>query len=337
MGMAARIGINGFGRIGKLVLRLSLETPDLQVVQVNDPMGIEMMAHLLAYDSLHGKLPAKVGHDARGLLVGGRGIPVSGAASPAAIPWRQGGAEFIVEASGRFKDRPSLLGHLENGARKVILSCPAADDSLDRMVVVGVNHQNLRPGDALISNASCTTNCVAIVLRVLMEEFGVRRAFLNTVHPVTNNQNLQDGPHDDFRRARSAVCNIIPTTTSAVPAVQAIFPEMRGLFDGMATRVPVADCSFVELTAQLQRATRREEINEAFRRHAARELAGILEFVSDPIVSRDVNGNRHSAVFDSLATKVLDGDLVQVLAWYDNETGYAARILDLLRHISGRT
>ena len=331
MRMAARIGINGFGRIGKLVLRLSLETTDLQIVQVNDPMPIDLMAHLLTYDSLHGKLQAEVGHDAQHLIIDGRSIHVTGAVRPADILWRQNGVEFVIDASGKFMDRPSLLGHLENGARKIILSCPARDESLDRTVVMGVNHQDLMPGDAFVSNASCTTNCVAIVLRVLMNEFGVKRAFMNTVHPVTNNQNLQDGPHSDFRRARSAIRNIIPTTTSAVPAIQVIFPEMRGHFDGLATRVPVADCSFVELTAQLRRAVCREEINAAFRAQAARELAGYLEYCADPIVSSDVSRNRHSAVFDALATKVLDGDLIQVLAWYDNETGYAARICDLLR------
>lgn len=213
----------------------------------------------------------------------------------------------------------------------MILSCPADDDSIDRSVIMGVNHKELRSSDRLISNSSCTSNCVAIMLKVLKDEFGIRKAFMNTVHPFTNNQNLQDGYHTDFRRARSAMNNIIPTTSSAIRIIPIIMPDLKGIFDGFATRVPVADCSFVELTAHLSADVSVNEINSVFKKNSQGELKDYLEYCEDPIVSSDVNNNRHSAIFDALSTKVLGKDLIQILAWYDNEIGYSSRLIDLLK------
>lgn len=332
--MSIRIGINGLGRIGKLVLRLALKTPDIEVVHVNDKMDIALMVHLLKYDTLHGKLEAEISHDANHIIINGKQILITNSTEPSKIPWNVNGVDIVVESSGQFKNKATLEGHLLAGVQKVILSCPANDNSLDRTVVLGVNHQEILPSDKLISNASCTTNCVAVVLSVLQKEFGIKKAFMNTVHPFTNNQNLQDGAHSDFRRARAAMNNIIPTTSSAIKTTQLVIPEMQNIFDGFATRVPVADCSFIELTAQLDRNVTVQEINDVYKKYAETELKGYLEYCEDPVVSSDINNNTHSAVFDALLTKVLGGDLIQTIAWYDNETGYSARILDLIKYIA---
>lgn len=332
--MAVKIGINGFGRIGKLVFRLALNTPGLEVVHLNDKMTTDLMAHLLKYDSVHGKFDANINYDSNHLSVNGKDIFVSNYTSPAEIPWNETGANIVVDSSGKFKTKQLLEPHFNGGVKKVILSCPSSDNSVDKTVVMGVNNNEILPTDRIISNASCTTNCVAVALKVLKNEFGVKRAFMNTVHPTTNNQNLQDGFHSDFRRARSAINNIIPTTTSAIKTIHLLFPEMKEIFDGFATRVPVADCSFVEFTAQLGKNVSKQEINDAFKHYADNELKNYLEYCDDPIVSSDINNNYHSAIFDSLATKVIGGDLIQILAWYDNECGYSARIVDLIKYIS---
>ncbi len=333
--MAIRIGINGFGRIGKYVFRLAVETPGIEVVHLNDSkMDTRLMAHLLKYDSVHHRFGADIGFDENHLYVNGSKIAVTNSASPSEIPWQQSGVDVAVDSCGKFKERKTLQGHLDNGVKKVILSCPPADGSIDRTIVMGANHTEIAPTDRIISNASCTTNCVGIMLKVLRDEFGIKRAFMNTVHPTTNNQNIQDGFHSDYRRARSAINNIIPTTTSAIKTIHIIYPDMKDIFDGFATRVPVADCSFVELTAQLNKNVTVGEINDAFRKHSTGALRDYLEYCNEPIVSTDVNNNTHSAVYDELATKVIGGDLVQVLAWYDNESGYSARIIDLAKYIS---
>lgn len=332
--MSVKIGINGFGRIGKLVFRLAYDLPGFKIVQVNDKMPIELLAHLLKYDSLHGRFKAEISHDKDHLTINDQKILVTNSAEPAKINWPQTGVDIVIESSGKFKTRKSLEGHLRKTVRKVILTCPASDDSIDRTIVMGVNHKTIQAADRIISNASCTTNCVAVILKVLKEEFGLKRSFLNTVHPATNNQNLQDGFHSDFRRARSALNNIIPTTTSAIEAVKLIFPELKNRFDGFATRVPVADCSFVELTAQLSGNVQPVDINSAFQSYARCSLNGYLEYADEPLVSSDINDNPHSAVFDSLATKVLAGDLIQIIAWYDNESGYSNRIIDLLKYLA---
>jgi len=333
--MTIRIGINGFGRIGKLVFRLASENPNMEVVHVNDKMPIDLMVHLLKYDSLHGKFLADVEHDYNHIIVNGKSILITHHEKPSLIPWQQKRAEIVIESSGKHNDRFLLEGHLINGVNKVILSCPAVDNSVDRTVVMGVNHHEIKPSDQIISNSSCTTNCVAIMLKVLKGRFGIKRAFMNTVHPFTNNQNLQDGFHKDFRRARAAMNNIIPTTSSAVKSIPIIMPDMKNIFDGFATRVPVADCSFVELTAQLCKDVSVNIINETFMLYAQNQLKGYLEYCVDPIVSSDINNNFHSAIFDSLSTKILVNDLIQIIAWYDNEYGYSSRIIDLIQYIAG--
>lgn len=327
----SKIGINGFGRIGKFVSRLVLLSSELELVHINDKMSPEMIAHLLKYDSIHGKFEMDVTFDDHYLYVNNHNILITNYLNHEDIPWGINNVEVVVESSGKFKTKPLLEKHLKDSVKKVILSCPPDDDSIDKMVVLGVNESILEDSDAIISNASCTTNCVGIMLQVLEEKFGVQQAFMNTVHPMTNNQNLQDGYHSDFRRARCAINNIIPTTTSAIGAVEKIMPKLNGKFDGFATRVPIADCSFVELTAQLESKTTSEDINEAFRQAAHGNLKPYLAFTSDPIVSSDIQSESHSAIFDALSTKVLGGDFIQILAWYDNESGYSNRIVDLIQ------
>ncbi|HRZ42456.1 MAG TPA: type I glyceraldehyde-3-phosphate dehydrogenase [Bacteroidales bacterium] len=332
--MKLKIGINGLGRIGKLVFRLLEGEPDMEVVHLNDKMNPELLAHLLRYDTIHGRYSGTIEGRDGALLVNGRKVLLTHGTHPKDIPWSRSGVDIVVESSGQFKTGSLLTHHVRNGVKKVVLTCPADDSSIDRTVVMGINHQQLVPADSIISNASCTTNCVAMMLKVLHDHFIVQRAFMNTVHPFTNNQSLLDGPHSDFRRARAAVGNIIPTTTSAIRTIPLVMPEMKGRFDGFATRVPVTDGSFVELTAELGTRVTTQTINAAFRTASEQGLKGLLACCDEPIVSSDVIGNPHSAIFDILATKVIHGDLVQVLAWYDNESGYAHRIIDLLRYLS---
>lgn len=329
-----RLGINGFGRIGKLVCRMLLSDENFDLVQINDPMSTEAIAHLLKYDSLHGLYETDVSYGDNFISVNGKQVAVTHCTSPSLIPWKEHGAKIVIDSSGKFKTAVGLQGHLNRGAETVILSSPADDDSIIRTVVMGVNHNTITIEDKIISNMSCTTNCVVIMLQVLLKHFGVKRAFMNTVHPFTNNQNLQDGFHKDLRRARSAFNNIIPTTTSAIKATTLIFPALKGRFDGFATRVPVADCSFVELTAQLATKTNIDTINAVFLSEAKGELQHYLEYTNAPIVSSDIQRNRHSAIFDAQLTRVLDDDLIQIIAWYDNEAGYSARIVDLVKYIS---
>lgn len=332
--MSLKIGINGFGRIGKLVFRYSEPEPQMEVTHINDKMGIDLIRHLLKYDSIHGQFEGTVKIEDNYLIINDRKILVTNYAEPSEIPWQKSEVQYIVDSSGKFKTSQKLEGHLRGGVKKVILSSPAEKNQIDRTVVLGVNQKEIQSNDKFISNASCTTNCVSIVLKVLLDEFGIERAFLNTVHPFTNNQNLQDGFHKDFRRARSAYNNIIPTTTSAIDTTSIVIPELRGKFDGFATRVPVADCSFVEINAQMSKKTSIYEINEAYRFHSENHLKGILEYCEEPIVSSDVTNNRHSAIFDALATKIIGGDFVQLLAWYDNESGYSSRIIDLIKFLA---
>lgn len=332
--MAIRIGINGLGRIGKLVFRLAFENQNIEVVQINDKMDTKLMAHLLKYDSLHGPFMHKVDFDANHIYVDGKQILVTNQLSPSSIERTNLGVDIVVDSSGHFKTAQLLQGHIDNGAKKVILSCPPDDDSIEKSVVLGVNDEILTSSDTIISNASCTTNCVAVMLKVLCDEFGFVKGFMNTVHPTTNNQNLQDGYHSDPRRARCAICNIIPTTSSAIRSVERVMPALKNRFDGFATRVPVADCSFVELTAQLSQKVTVEQINAAFKKYSEGKLGKYLEYTNDPIVSSDITNNPHSAIFDALATKVLMGDMIQILGWYDNEYGYSSRIIDLIQQIA---
>jgi glyceraldehyde 3-phosphate dehydrogenase len=326
-----RVGINGFGRIGRLVFRLMQQRDDMQLVAVNDPMLLKTLVHLLKYDTVHGRFGRKVWGDesTETLFVDGRPMKKYAHFHPDKIPWNEHQVDVVVESSGLFLTKDMLQGHLRSGVKKVILTCPPKE-KLDNMVVLGVNGHTLSPDHQIISNASCTTNCVAPVLKVLEDHFGIDRVFLNTVHPYTNNQNVIDSPHHDLRRARNAADNIIPTTTSAIKAVKEILPSLKDRFDGFATRVPVSDGSFAELNAILKSNTSVEEVNSLFEMAAQSQMKGIIQYCEDPIVSSDVIGNSHSAVFDALSTRVLGGNFVQVLAWYDNEYGYSSRMLELI-------
>ncbi|MFO7977859.1 MAG: type I glyceraldehyde-3-phosphate dehydrogenase [Bacteroidales bacterium] len=330
-----RVGINGFGRIGKLIFRLMQQRDDMQVVAVNDPMLLKTLVHLLKYDTVHGRFDQPVRSDESNdmLYVNDHGMKKYSFFNPEKIPWDDHQVDVVVESSGLFLTRDTLSGHLRPGVKKVILSCPPKE-KLDNMVVLGVNHQTLERSQQLISNASCTSNCLAPVLKVLDDHFGIDRAMMNTVHPVTNNQRVMDSPHQDLRRARSAGDNIIPTTTTAIKAVKEILPALKDRFDGFATRVPVSDGSFVELNVILNKGTTVEEVNSLFEMAAQNQMKGIIEYCEDPIVSSDVIGNPHSAVFDALSTRVLGGTFIQVLAWYDNEYGYSSRMLDLIAAVS---
>ena len=326
-----RVGINGFGRIGRLVFRLMQERQDMKLVAVNDPMLLKTLVHLLKYDTVHGRFGREVRGDeaTETLFANGHSMKKYSFFHPDKIPWEEHQVDVVVESSGLFLTRDMLEGHLRPGVKKVILSCPPKE-KLDNMVVLGVNHHTLAPEQKLLSNASCTTNCVAPLLKVLEDHFGIDRVFMNTVHPYTNNQRVIDSPHHDLRRARNAADNIIPTTTSAIKAVKEIMPSLRDRFDGFATRVPVSDGSYVELNAILKGKTSVEEVNSLFEMAAENQMKGIIQYCEDPIVSSDVIDNPHSAIFDALSTLVLGGNFVQVLAWYDNEYGYSSRMIDLI-------
>ncbi len=326
-----RIGINGIGRIGKLLFRLIHHRNDMETLVVNDPMDLHALVHLLKYDTVHGAFGQSVGadEDQQQILVNGRKIRKYGYHDPSDIPWHKHEVQVVVDASGLFVTRETLQKHGKEGVRNIVLSCPPAQD-LDNMIVIGVNEDSLRPGQKIISNASCTTNCIAPILQLIEGYWGIDRAFMNTVHPFTNSQNVTDGPHRDLRRGRCANQNIIPTTTSAIKAVHKLMPGLAGCFDGLATRVPVSDGSFVELNAILRGKTTVAEVNDLFREAAGGLLGGIIQYCEDPIVSSDVIGNPHSAVFDSLSTRVLGGDFLQIIAWYDNEFAYASRLVDLI-------
>lgn len=329
-----RIGINGIGRIGKLVFRLVQQRDDMEVVAVNDPMPLETLVHLLKYDSIHGLFSRDIrrGDKQDEIRVNGHVVKKYAELHPEYINWDEHSVDVVIDSSGEFLDMKTLSGHLKPGVKKVILSCPPAEE-LDNMVVIGVNEHSLGPKHRIISNASCTTNCIAPVLKILDDHFGIDRAMMNTVHPYTNSQNVIDAPHKDLRRARCANENIIPTTTSAIKAVQQILPSLKGRFDGFASRVPVSDGSFVELNAILEKKTSIYEINELMHHFSLNQMSSILEYCEDPIVSKDIVGNPHSAVFDSLCTRVLGGDFIQILAWYDNEFAYSNRIIDLIKHL----
>ncbi|PWG15330.1 type I glyceraldehyde-3-phosphate dehydrogenase [Streptomyces sp. V2] len=328
--MTVRVGINGFGRIGRTYLRAALERgEDVEVVAVNDIAPAATLAHLLEYDSTFGRLGREVGHDERSITVDGRRIAVTAERDPAALRWGELGVELVVESTGRFRDRDSAALHLKAGARGVLLSAPGK--GVDATIVMGVNDGAYDRGhDRIVSAASCTTNCVAPMVKVLDDSFGVERGMLTTVHGYTNDQSLIDGPHKDLRRARSAALSIIPTGTGAARAVGLVLPELSGTLDGIAVRVPVEDGSLTDLTAVLHRPVSRDEINDAFETAARGPLRGVLRVSHAPIVSRDVIGDPASCVFDPALTQV-GGTLAKVFGWYDNEWGYTNRLLDLTR------
>jgi glyceraldehyde 3-phosphate dehydrogenase len=328
--MAIRIGINGFGRIGKLVFRLMLQNNDFEVAGINDTADINTLAHLLRYDSAHGPFLGSVEVSDGKLIVNGKPISVYHENIPANIPRTMSGADIVIESSGMFLTRESLIGHLQSGAKKVILTCPP-QNPLDKTIIIGINEDTLTLDDSLISNASCTANSVAPLIKILDEKFGLEQAFMNTVHPATNNQRLIDAPHKDLRRSRTALTNIIPTTSTAIPIIIELFPFLKDKFDGLATRVPVEDGSLIEVTAELSECVSPEELNKAFYEASVGNHKNIIQYCKDPIVSSDIIGNPHSVVFDSLLTKVLSGNFVQIIGWYDNEFGYSNRVVDLAK------
>jgi len=327
--MVIRIAINGFGRIGRNVFRICQTRKDVEVVAINDLTSPAVLAHLLKYDSVHGRYPGKVRAGKDWIAVDGAKIKISAERDPRALPHAANGVDFVVEATGVFARREQCAWHLEAGAKKVLLTVPPKDE-IDRMVVLGVNDDTLKATDQIISNASCTTNCLAPLAHVLQEEFGIRHGLMTTVHAYTNDQRILDLPHSDLRRARAAAANIIPTSTGAARAVGKILPALAGKLDGCAMRVPVPDGSVVDLVARLKKKAGVAEVNEAMREWGKKRLKGVLEYTEDPIVSSDIVGNPHSSVFDAGATMAIAGDMVKVISWYDNEWGYSNRVVELM-------
>lgn len=325
-----KVAINGFGRIGRITFRNLLSKPNVEVVAFNDLTSPETLAHLLKYDSVHKRFPGEVKVDGEYLIINGQRIRVYAEKDPSNLPWKDLGVDVVVEATGRFRNRLDMGKHIQAGAKKVILTVPAdkAED-VDATIVLGVNEHVITPDLVFVSNASCTTNCLAPVAKVLNDSFGIKRGLMNTIHSYTNDQIILDSPHKDLRRARAAAVSIIPTSTGAAKAVGLVVPELKGKLDGFAMRVPTPDGSVVDLTAELCRNATVEEINAAMKVAAAGPMKGILEYCEDPIVSIDVVGNPHSSVFDSKLTKVMDGNFIKIVSWYDNEFGYSNRVSEL--------
>ena len=331
--MSIRVAINGFGRIGRLVFKAAHYDKKVEVVAINDLTDAHTLAHLLKYDSVHGKYPEKVAFEGEYLVAGDKKVKVIAEKDPAKLPWKENGIDIVVESTGVFRKREQLENHLRQGAKKVVLTVPAKDE-IDNTIVLGVNNDQLRASDKIVSNASCTTNCLAPVAKVLHDNFGIVRGFMTTIHGYTNDQRLLDLPHSDLRRARAAALSMIPTTTGAARAVGKVIPDLNGKLDGVSIRVPVCDGSIVDLVAELGKNVTAEEVNAAMKKAAEGEMKGILDYCTDPIVSVDVIGNSHSSIFDSLSTSVMDGNFVKVFSWYDNEWGYSSRTLDLVKIIA---
>lgn len=331
--MATKVGINGFGRIGRNVFRAALNNPAVEIVAVNDLTDAKTLAHLLKYDSIHGILDAEIKADGANLVVNGKTIKVLAEREPAKLPWKDLGVTVVVESTGRFTDRDKAAAHLEAGAKKVIISAPAKQE--DITIVMGVNEDKYdAAAHHVISNASCTTNCLAPFAKVLHEKFGIKRGLMTTVHSYTNDQQILDLPHKDLRRARAAGVSIIPTTTGAAKAVALVLPELKGKLNGFAMRVPTPNVSVVDLVAELDKTVTAEEINAALKAAAEGELKGILAYTDEPLVSKDFNGNPNSSIVDGLSTMVIEGSLVKVVSWYDNEWGYSSRVVDLIAFVA---
>lgn len=329
-----KVGINGFGRIGRLTFRAILKKGNIEVIAINDITDTKTLAHLLKYDSVHGRFPGEIAVEGDFLVVNGKKIRVFAERDPVNLPWKELGVTVVVESTGIFRTREKLNKHLAAGASKVILSVPAdTKEDVDATIVLGVNDHILKPGMKLISLASCTTNCLAPVAKVLNDKFGIRRGLMNTIHSYTNDQIILDAPHKDLRRARAAAVSIIPTKTGAAKAIGLVIPEIDGKLDGFAVRVPTADGSLVDLTCELAKNVTRDEVNAAMKAAADGPMKGILEYTDEPLVSCDIIGNTHSSVFDSLLTKVMDGNMVKVISWYDNEAGYSNRLADTIEKV----
>lgn len=333
--MAIRIGINGFGRIGRNVLRASLGHPDLEFVAINDLTDAKTLAYLLKYDSVHGTLDADVEAKDSHLLVNGKSLTVLAKKDPKELPWKDLGVDVVIESTGRFTDREGAGRHLSAGAKRVIISAPAKDP--DVTIVLGVNERTYDPAKhAIISNASCTTNCLAPVAKVLLDTFGIQHGLMTTIHSYTNDQQLLDLPHKDLRRARAAALSMVPTSTGAAKALHLVLPQLKGKLDGMAIRVPTPNVSLVDLTVETERDCDAAAVNASFRAAAEGALKGILQYSEAPIVSVDKNGDPHSATLDAPLTTVTQNRMVKVMAWYDNEWGYSCRVRDLITFIAGR-
>ena len=330
--MAVKVGINGFGRIGRNIMRAALGDPNIEFVAVNDLTSAHTLAHLLKYDSVLGNLHARVEAKDDTISVDGRGFKVLSMRDPAQLPWKDMGVDVVFESTGLFTNRPDAAKHVTAGAKKVIITAPAKGP--DIMVVLGVNVEQYDPSrHQIISNASCTTNCLAPLAKVLHQTFGVKKGWMTTIHSYTNDQQLLDLPHKDLRRARAAALSMIPTTTGAAAAVGEVLPELKGKLDGISMRVPTPNVSCVDLVALLSRSVTAEEVNAAFQKAADGPLKGILACSGEELVSIDFKGNPHSSIIDLPYTKVMDGDFVKVLSWYDNEWGYSSRCVDLLRNV----
>ena len=325
-----KIAINGFGRIGRMCFRSLINNPHVEVVAINDLTDVKTLAHLLKYDSVHGRFEHVVDHNADSIIVNGKAIKIYAAKDPATLPWGDLGVEVVIESTGIFTDKESASKHIEAGAKKVIISAPATGDV--KTIVLGVNDDQIMAEDTVLSNASCTTNCLAPMAKVLNDKFGIEKGYITTIHAYTADQRLQDSPHKDLRRARAAALSMVPTSTGAAKAVGEVLPQLKGKLDGVAVRVPTPDGSMTDLVAVLKRDVTIEEVNAAMKEAAEGSMKGILEYCTDPIVSIDIVGNLHSCIFDAALTAV-NGNLVKVMAWYDNEAGYSQRVCDLIAKI----
>lgn len=330
--MAIKIAINGFGRIGRNVFRIAEKREGIDIVAINDMFSPEQLAILLKYDSIYGRFDGTIEVKGDGFVINGKEIKVLSEKDPSKLPWKDLGVQLVVESTGVFRERAQVAMHLEAGAKKAILTVPAKD-KVDKTIVLGVNDEMLSPDDQIVSNASCTTNCLAPIVKVLHDNFEVKRGLMTTVHAYTNDQRILDLAHKDPRRARAAAINVIPTTTGAAKAIGLVIPELSGKLHGIAMRVPVPTGSVVDLVAELGKNVTVDEINDAMRKAAEGPMKGILEYCTDPIVSSDIIGNSHSSIFDSLQTMVLDNNFVKVVSWYDNEWGYSNRVVDLIEKL----
>ncbi len=325
-----KVAINGFGRIGRMSFRAMMDHPELEIVAINDLTDAKTLAYLFKYDSVHENFDGEVYADGDCIVVNGKKVKIYAERDPQALPWGELGVDIVVESTGLFKKREQMMKHINAGAKKVILTVPAAKaEDVDATVVMGVNDNVLTKEMQLVSNASCTTNCLAPVAKVLNDKFGIKRGLMNTIHSYTNDQKILDQPHSDLRRARAAAVSIIPTSSGAAKAVGLVIPELKGKLDGFAMRVPTPDGSVVDLTAEMSCNVTKEEINAAIKEAAEGPMKGVLQYVEDPIVSIDIIDNTHSSIFDAMLTQVMDGNFVKIVSWYDNEKGYSTRVGDL--------
>jgi len=328
--MATKVGINGFGRIGRLVYRAGMNNRNLEFVAVNDVTDAKTLAHLLKYDSVHGVLESEVKAEGDHILVDGKKVQVFSEKDPSALPWKKLGVDLVVESTGKFRTAPDARKHIQAGAKKVLISAPAKGSDPVAAIVLGVNQDQYDPKAELLTIGSCTTNCLAPIAKVLDDNFGIVRGFMITVHAYTSDQMLLDGPHKDLRRARAAAAAIIPTTTGAAKALSLVIPKLKGKLDGIALRVPVTTGSIVDLTCELSKDTTVEDVNSAMKKAASGKMKGILQYTEDPIVSADVIHNPYSSIFDALSTMVMGKNFVKIFAWYDNEWGFSCRMIEML-------